>query len=69
MDEYVENDYVIILFTVGGEHKPPWTWMYKAYSALNKKYKKNLKTMYVVHPNMWIKLIMEAMRAVIRYIE
>jgi hypothetical protein len=65
MDEFVENDYVIVLFTAGMEHRPPLMWYYKAYKALNRKYKKNLKLMYVVHPNRWVKLIMDAMKAVI----
>eukprot|EP00158_Paraphelidium_tribonemae_P003250 Partr_v1_DN25991_c0_g1_i3_m68768 putative rho GTPase activating protein len=61
LETFVENDYIIVLFTAGGDHKPGWRWMYKAYKALNRNYKKNLKQLYVVHPNLWIKLVMDAM--------
>jgi hypothetical protein len=66
LDEFVENDYVVVMLCAGGDYKPGWKWLFKAYRALDRKYRKNLKCLYVVHANTTIKLLMDAMKAVIR---
>ncbi|ORY94038.1 Rho GTPase activation protein [Syncephalastrum racemosum] len=48
-DEFVENDYVLVFFSAPATFRPPWLWLLKAYRALDRKYKKNLKALYVVH--------------------
>ncbi|CAJ0633861.1 182_t:CDS:10 [Entrophospora sp. SA101] len=50
LDLFVESDYTVVLFTGGAKHKPGWTWMFKAYKSLSRKYKKNLKSLYIVQP-------------------
>ncbi|KAI9308310.1 Rho GTPase activation protein [Cunninghamella echinulata] len=48
-DEFVESDYVLIFFSSPARHRPSWLWLIKAYRALDRRYKKNLKALYVVH--------------------
>jgi Rho GTPase-activating protein 1 len=38
LDEYVENDYVVILLTAQTIHKPSARWVLKAYRALSRKF-------------------------------
>ncbi|KAJ1960576.1 hypothetical protein GGI12_003726 [Dipsacomyces acuminosporus] len=59
LDEFVENDYTVVLFTSGAKHNPGWNWLTKAYRRLDRKYRKNVKSVYVVHPSMWSKLIFQ----------
>lgn len=60
MDEIVERDYTLIyVCTRGGNfNRPSFEWLKYLYSVFSRKYKKNLKAMYVVHPTMWIKAAM-----------
>jgi len=39
----VEADYTVIFFAAGARHNPGWSWVWKAYRSLNRKYRKNLK--------------------------
>ncbi|KAI8344502.1 Rho GTPase activation protein [Chlamydoabsidia padenii] len=48
-DEFVENDYVLVFFSSPAKYRPSWLWLLKAYRALDRRYKKNLKALYVVH--------------------
>jgi len=65
LDEFVENDYTCIMFVGGNVNRPSWTWLLRAYRQLGRKYKKNLKNLYVVHPAMWIRLLMDMMNKII----
>jgi len=58
MDKVVENDYVLVFVNtwVTGDNRPPFNWLRRAYSFFNRKYKKNLKALYIVHPTQWIKM-------------
>ncbi|KAI8329297.1 Rho GTPase activation protein [Chlamydoabsidia padenii] len=49
LDEFVENDYILIFFSSPAQYRPSWLWLLKAYRALDRRYKKNLKALYVVH--------------------
>ncbi|TPX60576.1 hypothetical protein PhCBS80983_g01671 [Powellomyces hirtus] len=65
LNDFVENDYVVVLFAAGIQHQPGWSWLYKAYSHMGRKYRKNLKSLYVVHPSLWPRLIIQGMGAVV----
>ncbi|KAI8053364.1 divergent CRAL/TRIO domain-containing protein [Syncephalis plumigaleata] len=65
LDHFVENDYTVVLFSGGARYRPGWSWLFKAYNQLGRKYKKNLKRLYVVHPSIWVRLLMDMMKAVI----
>ncbi|KAK9710779.1 hypothetical protein K7432_008224 [Basidiobolus ranarum] len=65
LDQFVESDYTVVLFSGGAVYRPSWVWLLKAYSKLSRKYKKNLKNLYVVHPSRWPRLILDMMNIVI----
>ncbi|CAO3626806.1 unnamed protein product [Cunninghamella blakesleeana] len=48
-DEFVESDYVLVFFSSPAKFRPAWLWLIKAYRALDRRYKKNLKALYVTH--------------------
>ncbi|KAJ3153394.1 hypothetical protein HDU86_005224 [Geranomyces michiganensis] len=64
LNEFVLNDYVVVLFAAGNKYQPGWSWLYKAYSHLGRTYRKNLKSLYVVHPSLWPRMIIQGMGAV-----
>ncbi|KAJ3184139.1 hypothetical protein HDU87_004985 [Geranomyces variabilis] len=65
LNEFVLNDYVVVLFAAGNKYQPGWSWLYKAYSHLGREYRKNLKNLYVVHPSLWPRMIIQGMGAVV----
>ncbi|XP_070190826.1 rho GTPase-activating protein 8-like isoform X3 [Littorina saxatilis] len=64
LDKYVEQDYVLVYFHYGlhSSNKPKLSWLLQAYRELNRKYKKNLKTLYLVHPTNFIKVLWNIFR-------
>ncbi|KFH69638.1 hypothetical protein MVEG_04444 [Podila verticillata NRRL 6337] len=65
LEQFVENDYTVVMFSGGALYRPGWRWLFKAYRSLNRRYKKNLKALYIVHPSTWPRLILGTMNAVI----
>ncbi|RKP21385.1 hypothetical protein ROZALSC1DRAFT_20567 [Rozella allomycis CSF55] len=65
LDEYVENDYVLIMFNAETRHRPAISWLFKAYKSLDRKYRKNLKQLIVVHPSSMVIFLMNAMKKII----
>ncbi|RXG61813.1 Rho GTPase-activating protein 1 [Armadillidium vulgare] len=59
LDQYVEQDYSLVYFHYGlnSKNKPPVSWLWNAYKALDRKYKKNLKALYLVHPTNFIRVV------------
>ncbi|KAI0260222.1 hypothetical protein BC834DRAFT_901746 [Gloeopeniophorella convolvens] len=57
LDLYVESDYTVVFFAAGSKHTPGWNWMWKAYRSLSRKYRKNLKRLYIVHSNFFSKML------------
>lgn len=39
----VEADYTVVFLAAGGKHSPGWSWIWRAYRSLSRKYRKNLK--------------------------
>ncbi|KAJ3069872.1 hypothetical protein HDU98_007064 [Podochytrium sp. JEL0797] len=60
-----ENGYVLVIFSSGSRHRPSMLWILRAYQHLERKYRKNLKRLCIVHPSGWFKLIMQVMGPVI----
>ncbi|KAK1161788.1 hypothetical protein AOXY_G19429 [Acipenser oxyrinchus oxyrinchus] len=60
LDQYVESDYTLIYFHHGltSENKPSLTWLRGAYREFDRKYKKNIKALYIVHPTTFIRTIL-----------
>ncbi|KOB78586.1 putative rho/rac/cdc gtpase-activating protein [Operophtera brumata] len=67
LDKYVEQDYSLVYFHCGltSKNKPPLFWLWKAYKAFDRKYKKNLKALYLVHPTNFIRIVWQMLRPVI----
>jgi len=70
LDKFVEEDYSLVYFHYGltSKNKPPLSWLWQAYRAFDRKYKKNLKALYLVHPTNFIRVIWQIFRAAIRYV-
>ncbi|GAC93215.1 hypothetical protein PHSY_000778 [Pseudozyma hubeiensis SY62] len=58
LDLFVENDYTVIYFNAGGSHRPGWSWLWRAYQRLDRRFRKNLKKLYIVHPTWFTKGLM-----------
>jgi Rho GTPase-activating protein 1 len=67
LDQYVESDYTLVYFHHGlnSSNKPGIRWLISAYREFDRKYKKNLKKLYIVHPSTFIKIVMGVFRPVI----
>lgn len=62
---YVESDYTVVFFAAGGGHTPGWNWVWKTYRSLNRKYRKNLKQLYIVHTSFFTKMLFSLAGAII----
>ncbi|XP_050431991.1 rho GTPase-activating protein 1 isoform X3 [Adelges cooleyi] len=67
LDKFVEQDYSLVYFHHGltSKNKPTISWLWQAYRAFDRKYKKNLKALYLVHPTSFIKVVWQLFKAVI----
>ncbi|EJC98922.1 RhoGAP-domain-containing protein [Fomitiporia mediterranea MF3/22] len=65
LDLFVESDYTIVFFAAGGHHTPTWNWVWKAYRSLSRKYRKNLKRLYIVHSSFFSKMLFSLAGAII----
>ena len=57
LDPIVANDYVLIFCAAesSSSNRPGFDWLRRIYSLFKRKYKKNLKGLFIVHPTAWIK--------------
>ncbi|XP_068165399.1 rho GTPase-activating protein 1 isoform X2 [Antennarius striatus] len=69
LDQYVESDYTLIYFHHGltSENKPSLSWLGDAYREFDRKYKKNIKALYIVHPTMFIKTLLILFKPLISF--
>ncbi|KAJ2455377.1 hypothetical protein EV183_000913 [Coemansia sp. RSA 2336] len=65
LDDFVESDYTVVLFAASARYNPSIKWLFNAYRRLGRKYKKNMKALYIVHPLKWVQVVMTAMNAVL----
>ncbi|XP_013774436.1 rho GTPase-activating protein 8-like [Limulus polyphemus] len=67
LDQFVENDYTLVYFHYGlnRKNKPSLGWLWSAYKAFDRKYKKNLKALYLVHPTTFIRVVWQIFRPAI----
>jgi len=64
-DQFAESDYTVVLFAAGSRYQVPWTWLWKAYRNLGRKFRKNLKRMVVVHSNWFTRMLFSAAGSII----
>ncbi|XP_036390904.1 rho GTPase-activating protein 1 [Megalops cyprinoides] len=69
LDQYVESDYTLIYFHHGltSENKPSLSWLRNAYREFDRKYKKNIKALYIVHPTMFIRTLLILFKPIISF--
>ncbi|KAI4497927.1 hypothetical protein M0802_007043 [Mischocyttarus mexicanus] len=67
LDKFVEQDYSLVYFHYGltSKNKPPFSWLWQAYKAFDRKYKKNLKALYLVHPTYFIRIVWQIFKPAI----
>ena len=68
LDGYAECDYTLIYLHHGlrSDNKPSLQWLLRVYKVLDRKYKKNLKALYLVHPSYFIKAVWQLFKPFIR---
>eukprot|EP01096_Ripella_sp_DP13-Kostka_P016561 TRINITY_DN811_c0_g1_i1.p1 TRINITY_DN811_c0_g1~~TRINITY_DN811_c0_g1_i1.p1 ORF type:complete len:699 (+),score=279.74 TRINITY_DN811_c0_g1_i1:174-2099(+) len=64
LDPIVDKDYVLVFIGThfSRDNRPSLAWFRKAYSILNRKFKKNLKMLYIVHAAWGIKAALNLFR-------
>ncbi|KAM5333488.1 rho GTPase-activating protein 8 isoform 1-T1 [Glossophaga mutica] len=69
LDQHVESDYILVYFHYGlsSRNKPSLHWLQSAYREFDRKYKKNLKALYVVHPTNFIKVLWNVFKPLISH--
>ncbi|XP_070785198.1 rho GTPase-activating protein 8-like [Enoplosus armatus] len=69
LDQYVEMDYILVYFHYGlrSSNKPSLKWLREAYNEFDRKYKKNLKSLYVVHPTNFIRIVWNIFKPLISH--
>ncbi|CAD5215403.1 unnamed protein product [Bursaphelenchus xylophilus] len=69
LDRVVDLDYTIVYFHYGlrSHNKPPLKWLVQTYQMLDRRYKKNLKALYLVHPTRFIRIAWKIFQPFISY--
>ncbi|KAI8976018.1 Rho GTPase activation protein [Pilobolus umbonatus] len=65
LGDFVENDYVLVFFASPARYRPGWFWLLRAYRSLDRRYKKNLKALHVVHLNRAYRFIFDLANKII----
>ena len=67
LDQYVKLDYSLVYFHHGltSSNKPPLSWLWGLYKVLDRNFKKNLKSCYIVHPTAFIRVVYNFFKPII----
>lgn len=67
LEQYVEAEYTLVYLHHGlrSTSQPSYNWVAKLYKMLNRKFKKNLKALYIVHPTTFVKFLWQVLRPLI----
>ncbi|BFZ26107.1 hypothetical protein BsWGS_29145 [Bradybaena similaris] len=59
LEELVADDYVIIYFhgSTPRRQMPSLAWLKRCYQSIDRRLKKNLKGLFLVHPTLWLRTI------------
>eukprot|EP00462_Mataza_sp_D1_P025002 CAMPEP_0175135100 /NCGR_PEP_ID=MMETSP0087-20121206/8533_1 /TAXON_ID=136419 /ORGANISM="Unknown Unknown, Strain D1" /LENGTH=519 /DNA_ID=CAMNT_0016417709 /DNA_START=61 /DNA_END=1620 /DNA_ORIENTATION=+ len=68
MDPIVESDFNIIYVHTNfrSQNKFPLPWLREVYATLDRRYKKNVKRIFVIHATWWVKLVMSFAKPFVR---
>ncbi|KAM5289170.1 rho GTPase-activating protein 8 [Ctenodactylus gundi] len=69
LDQHVDCDYTVVYFHHGltSSNKPSLGWLQSAYKGFDRRYKKNLKALYVVHPTSFLKVLWNIFKPLISH--
>ena len=69
LDQYVESDYTLLYLhhSLTSDNNPSLSWLWDAYREFDRKYKKNIKALYIVHPTMFIKTLLILFKPLISF--
>eukprot|EP00012_Vannella_robusta_P000349 CAMPEP_0206187968 /NCGR_PEP_ID=MMETSP0166-20121206/3316_1 /ASSEMBLY_ACC=CAM_ASM_000260 /TAXON_ID=95228 /ORGANISM="Vannella robusta, Strain DIVA3 518/3/11/1/6" /LENGTH=418 /DNA_ID=CAMNT_0053603649 /DNA_START=249 /DNA_END=1501 /DNA_ORIENTATION=+ len=64
MDPIVEEDYTLVFIgsNLSSENRPPTDWLSTAYTMFNRKYKKNLKALFIIHATTVVRLVLRLVK-------
>uniref|UniRef100_A0A8D8KQ05 Protein prune homolog 2 n=1 Tax=Culex pipiens TaxID=7175 RepID=A0A8D8KQ05_CULPI len=59
LEQLVTEDYVLVYLHGGSSRNnvPPFPWLKKCYQLLDRRLRKSLKNLYMVHPTFWLKSV------------
>lgn len=71
LDQLITDDYVLVYLHGGSSRSnvPPFPWLKKCYQLLDRRLRKSLKNLFMVHPTFWLKSVVWMARPFIRYIQ
>jgi len=67
LDKYVDMDYSLVYFHHGvtSANRLPTSWLWGLYKVADRRYKKNIKSAFIVHPTSFIKVIYNFFKPII----
>jgi len=67
LDQYVDMDYSLVYFHHGytSKNKVSLSWLWGLYKVLDRRYKKNVKNLFIVHPTNFIRVIYNFFKPII----
>lgn len=68
LDQLITEDYVLIYLhgATSRSCMPTFSWLKRCYQMIDRRLRKNLKGLYLVHPTFWLKTIVIMTRPFIR---
>ncbi|KAK1327607.1 hypothetical protein QTO34_012896 [Cnephaeus nilssonii] len=69
LEQHVEGAYAVVYFHFGlsSRNKPSLRWLQGAYREFDRKHKKNLKALYIVHPTSFLRVLWTVLQPLISH--
>lgn len=71
LHQLIANEYIMIYFNGGtssNNNMPTFNFLRRCYYMIDRKLRKSLKALYLVHPTLWLKGIVVMTRPFIKYV-
>lgn len=70
LEQLITDDYVLVYLHGGASrtNAPTFHWLRSCYQLLDRRLRKSMRTLYVVHPSVWLKSMVVLMRPFIRWV-
>lgn len=71
LEQLVTDDYVLVYMHGGASrhNAPQFTWLKSCYQLLDRRLRKSLRTLYIVHPSLWLKSMVVLLRPFTRLVQ